>query len=60
MDVSASSSLAPAAPPAAKPADARMKLQIAMLKKALDAQQESAAVLLRETEGKGQVLDIRA
>ena len=48
------------APSVAKPVDARMRLQIAMLKKALDAQQEQAQVLLRETEGKGQVLDIRA
>ena len=62
MDVSASSSVA-ASPAAERPAGAspaRQNLQIALLKKALEGQKEQAAALMRETEGKGQILDIRA
>lgn len=63
MDVSAAlSSAVPgaSAPPAANPAAARAKLQMMLLKKALESQQEQSAELMRMTEGKGQVLDIRA
>ena len=37
----------------------REKLQLALLKKSLEAQQESAAEILRQAEGKGSVIDIR-
>ena len=63
MDVSAASLSgvgAPAKPEAASPAAARARLQIALLKKALESQQDQAAELMRMTEGKGQTLDIRA
>ena len=63
MDVSAASFSAVSgtgATPAADPASARAKLQIALLKKALDSQKDQAAELMRMSEGKGQMLDIRA
>ncbi|MFY9235405.1 MAG: hypothetical protein WAO58_13210 [Fimbriimonadaceae bacterium] len=41
------------------PEDKRIQLQMALLKKNLDAQQEQSAELLKILEGKGQVLDIR-
>lgn len=41
------------------PEDKRIQLQMALLKKNLDAQQEQSAELLKLLEGKGQVLDIR-
>lgn len=45
---------------AVSPPDAtRAKLQIALLKKVLESQQDQAAELMRMQEGKGQVLDIR-
>ena len=37
----------------------RMALQMAILKKALDAQQDQAAQIFRQLEGKGQVVDLR-
>ncbi|MBL8088206.1 MAG: YjfB family protein [Chthonomonas sp.] len=37
----------------------RQRLQAAVLKKSLDMQKDQAAELLRQTEGRGQVLDIR-
>ena len=37
----------------------RMALQVALLRKSLDAQQEQAADILRLLEGKGQQVDIR-
>lgn len=39
--------------------DKRAALQVALLKKALESQQQQAAELLKLTEGKGQQLDIR-
>lgn len=39
--------------------DKRMALQVALLRKSLDAQQEQAADILRLLEGKGQQVDIR-
>lgn len=63
MDVSgASLSASPAVASSAStnPASARAKLQMALLKKALESQQDQAAELMRLTEGKGQNLDIRA
>ena len=63
MDVSASSLSGVAGATSSEsvaPAAARMKLQMALLKKALESQQEQAAELMRMTEGKGQTLDIRA
>jgi hypothetical protein len=40
--------------------DKRAGLQIALLRKSLDSQQQEMADLLRLMEGKGQQLDIRA
>lgn len=40
--------------------DKRAALQISVLKKSLDSQQQMAADLLKLLEGKGQQLDIRA
>lgn len=63
MDVSAASSSAVSATASAtptNPAAARLNLQVSLLKKALESQQEQAAELMRMTEGKGQTLDIRA
>lgn len=37
----------------------RVALQVNLLRKSLDAQQQQAAELLRQLEGKGQVVDIR-
>jgi hypothetical protein len=37
----------------------RIALQANLLRKSLDAQQQQAAELLRQLEGKGQVVDIR-
>ena len=37
----------------------RAQLQVALLKKALEAQKEQAAELQRMAEGKGQAIDIR-
>jgi hypothetical protein len=39
--------------------DKRLKLQVALLRKTLDSQQEQSAELMRLMEGKGQVVDIR-
>lgn len=39
--------------------EVREKLQVALLRKQLEVQQEQAAELLRLADGKGQVLDIR-
>ncbi len=39
--------------------DKRAQLQMALLKKALDSQQEQASELMKMMEGKGQVLDLR-
>ncbi len=45
---------------AAAPADAKIaRLQIALLRKSLDAQQEQSAELIRMMEGKGRVVDLR-
>lgn len=63
MDVSAASLSAvsgAAASEVANPSAVRAKLQIALLKKALESQQEQSAQLMRVMEGKGQTLDIRA
>ncbi|GEM_PF-1710331 len=38
----------------------RAQLQVQLLKKTLETQQQQAAELLKLLEGKGQVLDIRA
>ena len=40
--------------------DKRATLQLALLKKSLDSQQQEAANLLKLIDGKGQNLDIRA
>jgi hypothetical protein len=37
----------------------RMQLQMMMLRKSLDGQQQQAEELTREMEGKGQVIDMR-
>lgn len=47
-------------PDAASTEAMRAKLQVALLKKSLESQQEQAAELMRMTEGKGRVIDIRA
>ncbi len=63
MDVSAASVSAVTGTQGAEamnPASARARLQIAMLKKALDSQKDQVAELMRATEGKGQILDIQA
>lgn len=63
MDVSAASLSAVTGIQGAEsvnPASARARLQITMLKKALDGQKEQVAELMRATEGKGQILDIQA
>ncbi len=39
--------------------DKRAALQVALLKKALESQQQQAAELMKLVEGKGQQLDIR-
>lgn len=39
--------------------DRRLQLQVALLRKSLEAQQDQALELLKLAEGKGQVLDIR-
>lgn len=39
---------------------ARLRLQTMLLKKNLESQQEQAAEILRQVEGKGRVLDIQA
>lgn len=39
--------------------DKRVQLQAALLRKALDSQEQQAAELLKLIEGKGQVVDIR-
>jgi hypothetical protein len=39
--------------------DKRMALQVSLLKKSLDSQQDIAAQLIKMLEGKGQQLDIR-
>lgn len=50
----------PAATSAAQPSDAlRAKLQMLVLKKALDQQTQENAELLKALEPKGQVIDIR-
>lgn len=61
MDVASSRSSAVAAQAVAAPTgSARQEFQIALLKKALDAQRQSAQALLNLSEGKGTRLDIRA
>ncbi|MCB8932479.1 MAG: hypothetical protein M9921_04775 [Fimbriimonadaceae bacterium] len=54
-NVSAADAVAPAASSEAKIA----RLQMALLRKTLDAQQEQSAELMRMMEGKGQVVDLR-
>jgi hypothetical protein len=44
---------------ATAPEDLRQKLQISLLKKSLDVQEQQAAELLRLMEGKGRVVDLR-
>jgi len=39
--------------------DKRAELQLLMLRKSLDSQQQQADELTRELEGKGQVIDLR-
>ena len=42
------------------PAEAKIaRLQVALLRKSLDSQQEQAAELIRMMEGKGRVVDLR-
>jgi hypothetical protein len=41
-------------------ANIKMKLQMSMLRKTLDAQNDEAATLMQMLEGKGQNIDIRA
>jgi hypothetical protein len=49
-----------AAQPAMSAEQARLRLQTMLLKKNLESQQEQAAEILRQVEGKGGVLDIQA
>lgn len=47
------------AQPASAPESKRAELQMLLLKKALQAQQEQAAELTKQIEGKGQTVDFR-
>lgn len=58
MDVSNVSSVETQAIQA--PTEAKIaRLQVALLRKSLDSQQEQAAELIRMMEGKGRVVDLR-
>lgn len=50
----------PAPQPNAPSGSARESLQVGLLKKSLEVQRQLAEQLLRQTEGKGQVIDLRA
>jgi hypothetical protein len=51
---------APASPVTAPADHVRQKVQVSMLKKVLEGQQDQARQLMSMTESKGRVVDIRA
>jgi hypothetical protein len=59
MEVSNVSAADPTVAPAASSEAKIARLQMALLRKTLDAQQEQSAELMRMMEGKGQVVDLR-
>lgn len=59
MDVSSASSAATAAVSSAPAENKIAQLQIALLRKSLDSQQEQTTELLKMMEGKGRVVDLR-
>jgi len=60
MDVSSSTGVNAALSALQNGDDKKAALQISMLRKSLDSQQQQAADLMKLLEGKGQQLDIRA
>jgi hypothetical protein len=59
MSVSAIPSGQPQMPPASSVEAKRAALQTALLRKSLELQDSQATQMQRETEGKGQILDLR-
>jgi len=59
MDVSNSSGVNAALNALSGVEDKRAALQVSMLRKSLDSQQQQAAELMKILEGKGQQLDLR-
>lgn len=59
MEISNASATEPATLVTATSEAKIARLQMALLKKTLDAQQEQSAELMRMLEGKGQVVDLR-
>ena len=59
MNVSGSASASAALQGVQGSDDKRVNLQIAILRKALDAQESEAATLVNQMLGKGQVVDLR-
>jgi len=50
----------PTSAPTAPSGSVQERLQVSMLKKSLDVQQQQAAELMRMVQGKGSVIDLRA
>ena len=59
MNISSATASATALQGVQNAGDKRATLQLALLKKALDSQQQDAADILKLMDGKGQNLDIR-